>query len=373
MMTLFCLPIDPKLLASYAKDFNRNELELSPILSLEKLGKNDFLLAKIEDVKQASFIPANTVILFSTKTSDESSKKLLKDLCEAQRIFGYIDTDLEPVFARPLFNRLGEVASQRQSLLRLAGLGQELDQLTEQTKKEITKIKQLHEKIIPVRHELHKGLTIHSKYAAGSSGGGEFFDFHHQNGEFIFLLSSSTSYLMTSAIITRLEVLKAEGLSTPNIHQLMVGILDDAAQLEVKPRGKRNALDLTVIHVDLKRMILTGHTFGDGMIVSKDNFQQHIPRDLPRCSQFIDKASFNFPLKRGEKLVFLSAGVHYNCQGELAGLPTSKFIQQSLDSTPKELLNELFFQLKKDMQGDFLDYDASAISIEVDKNAIFQI
>lgn len=373
MMTLFCYKIDAPLLANYAKELSRNDLELTPITDLSQLSAQDFLLTNIEAIADHAFLPKNSVLLFRQSLLTDLQKDQLLKLCEQERIFGHINTELPALFYRPFFNQLGNTANQRQNLLRLAGLGQELDQLTEQTKREITQIKKLHEKIIPVRNEVHKGLTIHSKYAAGSGGGGEFFDFHQENGEFLFILSASTSYLMTSAIITRLEYLRSTKLSKDSIRQMIEGIFDDVNSLEIRARGKRNALDLTVIHVDLKRMTLSGNIFGDGIIVGKTDYSINIPRDLPRSMQFIEQSSFSFPLQRGERLVFLSAGVYHNGQGILDKMPLNKFVQNKLELSSKELLNELFYQLKKDLSGDFLNYDASAISIEVDKNAIFQI
>lgn len=373
MMTLFCYKIDAALLAKYVQELNRNDLELTPISDLNQLVAQDFLLTNIEVLASNPTLPKNCVILYQRSILKDVEKELLQNLCEKERIFGHIDTDLPAILYRPFFNQLGNTAAQRQNILRLAGLGLELDQLTEQTKREITEIKKLHEKIIPVRNEVHKGLTIHSKYAAGSGGGGEFFDFHQDNGEFLFLLSASTSYLMTSAIITRLEYLRSTKLTKDSIREMVEGIFDDLKSLEIKPRGKRSALDLTIVHVDLKRMTLSGHLFGDGIIVTKKSNSINIPRDLPRSIQFLDQSSFSLPLNRGERLVFISAGVIHNSQGTIDTVPLYKFIQNKLELTSKELLNELFFQLKKDLHGEFLNYDASAISIEVDKNAIFQI
>lgn len=373
MTALYCYKVDLQQLSQYSKELGRNDLEITPIHQMTELTPQDLLLVHLSAIDPAIKLPNTTVVLYSQATISELEKKQLTMLCEREMIFGHINTDLDPLLFRPFFNRLGEVSRQRQNLIRLAALGSELDQLTEQTRHEMAQVKKLHEKIIPVRNEVHKGLTIHSKYAAGASGGGEFFDFHHQQGEFLFILSSSTSYLMTSSIINRLEFVRSGLLNTLAIRQMIEGILEDAKTIEVKNRGKRNGLDLTVIHVNLKKMTLSGYQFGNGRIISANNLQHAVPRDLPRDSQFIDQANFTFPLKRGERLLFLSAGVVYNTNELMEGEDMESFLRKKLDLTSKDLLNELFFQLKKDLQSEFLDFDASAISIEVDQNAIFQI
>lgn len=373
MAVLYTYQLETQIMAIFARELGRNDLEITPIEDITKLTPQDLLLTTLDGASNNAVLPMATIVCYSGKNLSEESKQKLLTLCEREKIFGHINTDLDSLLYRPFFNRLGEVSRQRQNLLRLAALGNELDTLTEQTRKEMAQIKKIHEKIIPVRHENHKGLTIHSKYAAGSSGGGEFFDFHHQNNEFLFILSSSTSYLMTSAIINRLEFVRAGILSQQSIKTLVEEILIDAKNLELKKRGKRNALDLAVIHVNLKKMTLSGYQFGHGSIVGSENRNHAIPTDLPRDTQFLDQAYYEYPLCRGERLLFLSAGVFYNTEGLMEGEDVESFLRKKLTDSSKDLLNELFYQLKKDLQSDFLDFDASAISIEVDQNAIFQV
>src|SRR5690606_21248150 len=75
---------------------------------------------------------------------------------------------------------------------------------------ELHRLKRLHERLVPLRGEKLKGLSIHSKFAAGESAGGEFFDTVAREREVLILLASSRSYIASSAILGHFEDLRAK-------------------------------------------------------------------------------------------------------------------------------------------------------------------
>ena len=72
-------------------------------------------------------------------------------------------------------------------------------------------------------------------------------------------------------------------------------------------------------------------------------------------------------------MLILSAGYLYNLESknysEVEGLIKDKLVE----SIEFDFINDLFFNIKKGSESQFLTYDASCIYLEVDKNAIFKI
>ena len=77
-------------------------------------------------------------------------------------------------------------------------------------------------------------------------------------------------------------------------------------------------------------------------------------------------------MKRGEKIIVISPGLRKNCKDFMDGRPIIRYLSKHFEENPFEILNEIFFQLKKDKDSDFLPYDASSIIIEVNKNVLVQ-
>ncbi|MCK5883163.1 MAG: hypothetical protein KAG61_05700 [Bacteriovoracaceae bacterium] len=346
-------------------------VELASVNALSEIPNTDMALLPWTEVTTCSPI-SNIVIYGNLNTMNDEDKLKFSKLCSKSNIFGWIDLVAPLEFSDPLFRSIDTKLKERSRMVRLAQLGEELNDLTEHMDKEITRVKKIHENLIPVRSENLKGVEIFSKYAAGEASGGEFFDFYQDGNSVFFILSSSTSYLMSSTIISRLEILKSTPLSNSSMKEMVAGILEDAHTLEISDHEDRNALDLLTIKIDLISMSIEGHRFGGGEIVAKGE----VPA-LPLVNKldvaFIDEAYFEFGMQHSDKLVFLSSGIRHNTDGRIGNSNISDFIKKELANSPKELLNELFFQLKKDRDSDFLKHDASAIYIEVNRNGIFKV
>lgn len=347
------------------------DIELEPIDTISEIPNSDMALLPWGESSSNSSI-ASIVIYgkFSSMSVEERAR--LSQLCTKSNVFGWIDLESPIELSDPLFRSIDTKLKERARMVRLAQLGEELGDLTEQMDKEISRVKKIHEKLIPVRNEELKGVKIFSKYAAGETSGGEFFDFYQDGNSVFFILSASTSYLMSSTIISRLELLKSVPLSNHSIKEMIGGILEDTETLGVSDRGGRNALDLLTIKIDLISMSVEGYRFGGGDIVATGDVPK-LPSAQELSMAFIDEAYFNFGMQHSDKLVFLSSGIRHNTGGRIGESSTADFIKRELAGPPKELLNELFFQLKKDRDSDFLKHDASAIYIEVNRNGIFKV
>ena len=88
---------------------------------------------------------------------------------------------------------------------------------------------------------------------------------------------------------------------------------------------------------------------------------------------FLDQAAFKFDLERGERLVISSPGIRKNCGGFFGDQKYEDFVSERIPLGARELLNDVYFELKRNQDSDFLKFDASVIYIEVDKNVIIEV
>lgn len=119
--------------------------------------------------------------------------------------------------------------------------------------------------------------------------------------------------------------------------------------------------------INLKTLSIKGYNFGRIELISNKN--EYLAGNNYNVDQpFFDLAAINLQLTRGEKMLVLSPGVRQNLNNIANNKDLVIFLKDQFSKGPKNLINEIFFQLKKNSKNDFLMYDASAICIEVDKN-----
>ena len=97
----------------------------------------------------------------------------LKD--QFNMIFGFIDLSQEIEYNTPiLINYLNLNFSTH--AMNLDKLAKDLDKIFEFTQSELLKVRDLHDRLVKVRVDHLKGVTVTSKFMAGEKSGGEFFD-----------------------------------------------------------------------------------------------------------------------------------------------------------------------------------------------------
>ena len=125
--------------------------------------------------------------------------------------------------------------------------------------------------------------------------------------------------------------------------------------------------------LDLKNLTYWGYNFGQTFGLA--NTSQHIwENDFPMEECFFDKAGFSGKLSRGSKIAILSPGLRKNTKDVIEDRSIIDFVMDHIDKGSSDILNEIFYQLKKDTdRNDFLSYDASAVVIEVDPKVIVEV
>ena len=187
-------------------------------------------------------------------------------------------------------------------------VSQQMNRIVGRSLAELQRLKRLHERIVPMRKENYKGLNIVSKFGAGESSGGEFFDIVKGDKEFLVLVTSSSSYVVSSMVLTHFEYFRE--IKTSFSNQEMEKFLTNLS-IEIRERGfdeyDERVVEIFLMRIDLNSFQIEGHQFGEFELKSiKETVV--IPNELPLDDMFFEKSHFTSRLDRGEKLLILSPG-----------------------------------------------------------------
>ena len=242
----------------------------------------------------------------------------------------------------------------------------ELDQVLQTAEWEMTKAKKIHEVLIPRRSDEIKGVRFHNKYAAGEGGSGEFYDLHHA-GNFVYqIFVSSQSYLISSALMGILNSHKTKDFQPKSF------LIDAIAEINNinGAKKKKSEVDVLVLETDLNELKLRPYGWTKAEVLS----HQSGKITLGLGTMLGEELEGNeYGLSKGERLSVVSPGFISNWKE--AGLKTDvyQFIQSHQGLSQPDLLMELFFQIKKTKNTDFLSKDATVVMMEVNRHGIHQI
>ncbi|HXH29753.1 MAG TPA: hypothetical protein VNJ01_02960 [Bacteriovoracaceae bacterium] len=231
----------------------------------------------------------------------------------------------------------------------------ELDQVLQNAQLEMSRAKNIHETLIPRRNEEIKGINFLNKYATGDGGGAEFYDLLQAPNKVFQVLVTSQSYLITSSLMGILNLYKKKGFDPASF------LADAKSEISTinQAKKKKAHVDLLVLELDLTTLNL--RTFGE----SKAEFYNQKGR--------IDLSSGVHQLGKGEKFIVFSSGFLFNWKEEKPSPDLYSFISAHSKLASVELMTELFFQIKKDKEEEFLKKDATVAIMEVGRNGIQKV
>lgn len=353
-------------------DKNEYSYEVEFSLDISSVKGGGILIMSIADALECSksiknLSDKNIIVLYDQDSSAESMEiieeamdKYILGFIESER-FGFLGVNLILSYIQ---KREEGIAEQT---------GEHLGKVLEQSLLELQRVKKLHEKVVPIRQEKVKGVSIYSKFAAGFSSGGEFFDIKKGDNELIILLTSAKSYVASSVILGHFEEFQKKGdTSREGIEDFLEELIDECRTLDLIDREDHTLLQLDVIRLDLRTYEYEGFHFGKGRYYS-DGILKISSNDLSLNENSFEQSYFKGTLRRGQKLIYLSPGTLQNFEFRKQEDKINKVILEQFSNGAREILNEAFFQLKKDNEEDFLKYDASIIYVEVDPNAFIQV
>lgn len=271
------------------------------------------------------------------------------------KIFGFIDLSQEIDYNTPLLKNYLNMNFSAHAV-KLDQLASDLEKVYEFTRSELTRVKDLHDRLVKVRVDNLKGVTVTSKFMAGEKSGGEFFDMVQTDNHFLFIQAGSDSYILSSMILSELEVLK---LSTPT-----TSLKDQSEQFVkmINHHAVENKAELSycIIHMDLKTLQVDCQFKGNGALYYQ--------------GELIDfSAPVKLKLKPSEKFYLLSNGALKNLKELNPKLVLKGFYKDNSDKNTRDLINEFFFEVSRNKAGNFLIFDALMSVIEVDQKTLYQI
>lgn len=268
--------------------------------------------------------------------------------------------------------RFLEESSKDQNILKsqLFSLNRELADLMGGVESELLRVKKVYEVKTPKRLEEFKSFKIFSKYAAGENMGGEFFDMFLKDNKVFVLMSSTSSYLLSSSILKLFSDLKAKESVEPNDEKIIIQQLKEELSALNKSKKKEIQLDLLTCIFDTKTLEINGHCFGEFNLLSSNLKNNRTFKN--KISDNLETSTFSLNLSRGERILFNSPGFSQSWK-----MMEPKFMIEELVINQNikglDVLDEIFFQIKKESINGFLPVDASSILVEVQKNAMVQI
>ena len=153
--------------------------------------------------------------------------------------------------------------------------------------------------------------------------------------------------------------------------KLISDIKSDVVNLN-KSKNKKIEIDLFTAIIDLASYTIQGHMFGDFKVISSEPNNTFTGKGKNLLTSDVDQGVFSNELTRGERTFLCSPGFVKNWE-KLSPDFMIEELMMDRKIKPLDILDEVFFQLKKDSTSGFLPYDASAIMLEVQKNVMVQM
>lgn len=253
----------------------------------------------------------------------------------------------------------------------LMTINQELIEAMGGMEKQLLRVKKNYERTAPKRVENFKGVSVLSKYAAGEDMGGEFFDILTSNGKLMLFMSATTSYLASSSILEFFSDLKQSGeVSAAAEKRFIAELRGEITKINANKTVPVKTQVLTMI-IDMNELKCTGHCIGDfNVLYGTDTLAINTVRDLLDNND--NEASFSFELQRGQRLLINSPGFNQNWKTMSTQTDCSSLVNNN-SIKALDILDELYFELKKDSKTGFLPNDSSSIMVEVNENVMVKI
>jgi len=249
---------------------------------------------------------------------------------------------------------LKEFLELKEKSLELEQLEKKVKRLKKDASSQLEIIKKTFEKVVPVRTSKNNGVNIYVKFTSGLSQGGEFFDFLNASLQSLIIWNRSVTYQGSNNFLDHFKNWEKDS------YDLLV--LKDFV-LDLNPEEGQ---EIFLGQIDLKTLTFEGLNFSDCFFYFAGD------KEIIKTS-FDDPRPFKIRLERGERFIILSSGAMEN----FAKLSPDLNIRQKLGElsllSPREVLDEIFFELKRNLKKKFLPNDAAIILVEVDKNVIFQV
>lgn len=288
---------------------------------------------------------------------------------EKIRFIGVIELDSDRALVKSVLESLEDTFSEKEYLRsELVSINADLNLALSIVEKEMLNIKRIYEQIVPRRVEKLKDIEIRSKYSAGMSSGGEFFDLFIANNKVYLFASSVSNYTLSSSILTHFTYFK----KSPHLLPDFIKILEKEIEELNTTSSSKNQVELFLGELDLFSKKLSAHIFGNFNLLSTKFENTCLGNNHALSLENVDKALVEVNLDRGERILLISPGLMKNWNTKTRTLYFEKLLGAKIYDLG-HVLDEVYFELKKDLGDGYLDYDATAIILEIDENAMVKM
>ena len=230
---------------------------------------------------------------------------------------------------------------------------------------QLQRVKGLHQKMVPVRNEKIRGVIINSRFCAGTSSGGEFFEFFKSNQKLWIFSINATSYITVGTFLSLVDEFRvAQGLSIQTIK--------DTLNSHIKDFEGLGELSIFIMSIDLTDFNAEVVNIGGHELLNKTKVLVS-KNDKAFPDKGLEYKTSQLKLEKGERIILLSPGFFKNSRDKLGDESYYQFIKKNWVES-SELIQEVTYQIKRKYNDlDFLPYDQTVLTIEVDKNVISKV
>lgn len=300
-------------------------------------------------------------------------QKKIESFLELLNIVAVIDHKSSSLLLKNQIKILNNFCTEKEFLRsQMVSLNAELNDALANVELEMLKVKRMYEKAVPRRIDNIKGMSFYSKYAAGESSGGEFFDLFREKNKVFVMASATTSYLASSTLISLFTSFKQKrSFSQESLKDFLKSMEEEIKHIN-ETRQKPIGFELFIGIFDTGKSILNGHILGNFNLLSNASEHGQMGNSLSVQAENLKNSSFQVNMNRGERLLLISPGLMKNWE-ELSPQFHFETLLQNNQIKPTDVIDEIFFQLKKDADSSFLKYDASVLMMEIDSNAMVEV
>ncbi len=307
-----------------------------------------------------------------------------------QNIFGFIDTQEDSFLNKPtIVNYILQFIERSHNNLK--NLHKNVEEILYKTQKELDVVREIHQNIVPFREFQSKKLNSIYKFSSGEASGGEFFDHKYFQNHYVQILVRSNSYLATTYIISEVERLKRNfshitqsdlNLEEDKKVEIFAEKIHDFVKNLIKIQHDMQAhIEYFVSIIDSEQLFM--NVWSQSQCVLLINGQEF---ELEQRAVLFPNKSIHRKIRLQPQsiLTLFSSGFQSNARisgnwDRLLFIATNYAInhrqlinsakevdqQESNVLSAKNLLNELFFELKKHSERTFLKYDSLAFITQI--------
>lgn len=264
----------------------------------------------------------------------------------------------------------GELLNYQQTMTQLNG---EIEKLISKVSDQLQVSNQLQKFLQPTAIPLIQGIDFSTKFISGSRFGGNYYDiFEHQDKfKITILLSSASGFSVSSlvlSILIKMSTIREIRKGTPN-EKILELIFS-----ELKPMlGEKDSASLFLGTIDKRNYQFTYSRSGRFYAYHQTHGRESLAELSETQPQLSNKFNSTFQsrsitLSQFDRLAILTHGIVDN-KSKLDTPWSDSALKDSIRKAPKkgchELRNEILFQNEKHLAGAQMEYDVTALVVEV--------